>query len=147
MKNKEWIKKNYGIIIFSVVMLALSVYSKDIFYIWCLLYVLFIKLLLSHFIVGSRRKIINIIIWIFFAVTIVLVFYVNHYLPKGPFYSTGEYVCENDDRGPCHEQYIEDTRDLNIPYWAKILKSNVGLLLIGSLVFAGIISSKDRQLD
>jgi len=69
------------------------------------------------------------------------IYYVNHHLPHGPMYATGDVVCQNDDRGPCGEEYREDFENLDIPDWAKFLKgSEAGLLLMG-LVFAGIIAS------
>jgi hypothetical protein len=55
-------------------------------------------------------------------------YYVNHYMPHGPKYATGDYVCLNDGRGPCGEEYKEDLRGLEIPGWAIIFrKYGIGL--------------------
>jgi hypothetical protein len=69
------------------------------------------------------------------------VYYVNHYLPHGPMYATGDVVCQNDDRGPCGEEYREDFHRLDIPDWAKFFKGSEAELLLMGLVFAGIIAS------
>lgn len=70
------------------------------------------------------------------------IYYVNHYLPHGPMYATGEVVCQNDDRGPCGEEHKEDYRRLDIPDWAKLLKGSEAELLLMSLVVAGILASQ-----
>ena len=67
--------------------------------------------------------------------------YVNHYLPRGPMYATGDIVCLNNDRGPCGAERKEDYRNLNIPDWAKLLKGSEATLLLFALVLAGIIAS------
>jgi hypothetical protein len=69
------------------------------------------------------------------------VYYVNHYLPHGPMYDTGDVVCQNDGRGPCGEEYKEDFRSLDIPQWAKFLKGSEAELLLMGLVFAGCVAS------
>lgn len=68
-----------------------------------------------------------------------LLYYVNHYLPKGPEYPTGEVICRNDDRGPCYPEYIEDVRYLNISSWAKFFKKSEGELLWMALLFLGVV--------
>lgn len=61
---------------------------------------------------------------------------------------TGDVVCQNDDRGPCAEKFIEDTSNLNIPEWAKFFKQSEGMLLWMGLIFAGIvISTKKNEND
>jgi hypothetical protein len=87
------------------------------------------------------------IVWIGFVVISGLVFYVNHYLPHGPSYSTGEYVCINDDRGPCSLEYKEYLRNLNIPNWAKFFKKSEGELLWMGLLFLGMILPAYRSKD
>ena len=67
----------------------------------------------------------KIILWTSFFVVIGLIYYVNHYTPRGPMYDTGDVVCLNDDRGPCGEQYKEDVDSLNIPQWEKFFKKSV----------------------
>ena len=74
-----------------------------------------------------------------------MIFYVNHYLPHGPSYPTGDIVCQNDDRGPCREEYKEDLRGLNIPNWAKFLRGSEGWGLVIGLLIAGGVISKDKS--
>jgi hypothetical protein len=100
------------------------------------------KFLLSKNNKGNLRKILAIVIWTAFVIISGLGFYSKYYLPHGPSHPTGEYVCYNDGRGPCNEVYKEDTSKLNIPDWAKFLRSSGGLLLIFGLLFAGICISK-----
>lgn len=86
------------------------------------------------------------LIWASFFVVSIMIYYVNHYMPSGPSYPTGEYVCINDDRGPCSPEYKEDLRGLNIPNWAKFFKRSESELLWIGLLLAGIIaSSKLRE--
>ena len=59
---------------------------------------------------------------------------------EAPMVPTGDYVCKNDDRGPCGEKYIEDVRDLDIPNWAKFFKKSDGEILLFGLIFAGIVA-------
>jgi len=59
-------------------------------------------------------------------------------MPQGHLVGTGDYDCAYDGRGPCGEIYKEDMSKLNIPYWAKVLKSNMGIGLIFALVFLGM---------
>lgn len=67
-----------------------------------------------------------------------VVFYVNHYLPHGPKYPTGDYECQYGDRGgSCGEVYAEDMRNLNIPAWAKFIRGGEGMLLLIGLIVAG----------
>jgi len=90
----------------------------------------------------NKKLVLNIaiiIVWVSFVITSGLVFYVNHYMPHGPSYATGEYVCENDDRGPCGPEYKEDTQNLNIPNWAIFIKNSEGQLLWMGLLFLGVI--------
>ena len=66
---------------------------------------------------------------------------VNHHLPRGPMYATGDVVCLNDDRGPCADEYRENFQHLDIPVWAKFLKGKRAELLLMAMVFAGIMAS------
>lgn len=68
------------------------------------------------------------------------IYYANHHLPRGPMYATGDVVCQNDDRGPCGEEYREDVRGLDIPDWAKFLKGSKGDLLFMGFIVAGIFA-------
>jgi hypothetical protein len=86
-----------------------------------------------------------IVIWIAVIVVGGLTYYVNHYLPHGEEYSTGEYVCPNDTSGPCREQYKEDLRGLDIPEWAKFLRKSDGQLVFFGLLFAGLTLSSWKK--
>ncbi|KKP90716.1 MAG: hypothetical protein UR94_C0024G0028 [Parcubacteria group bacterium GW2011_GWA2_36_10] len=87
----------------------------------------------------TRIKYLTIIVWVCFFTVTGFIYYVNHYLPKGPLFSTGDIICMNDGRGPCAPEYIEEVRDLNIPGWAKFFKKSEGELLWMALLFLGII--------
>lgn len=65
-------------------------------------------------------------------------------MPHGPMIDTGDIVCQNDDRGPCGEKYIEDTRGLDIPNWAKVLRES-GVMLLFGLAFAGICAGRKND--
>jgi hypothetical protein len=58
------------------------------------------------------------IVWIVYIVLLVLIFYVNWFMPHGEFIPTGY----DDDEG--REIYVEDVRELNIPNWAKFLRTH-----------------------
>jgi len=91
-------------------------------------------------------SILIIIIWVSIFVVPFLIYYVNHYLPKGTYYPTGEIICKYGDRGPCKEEYKEYVRDLNIPDWAKFFKTN-GLILWYGLFLVGAIMSGKKDKD
>jgi hypothetical protein len=80
--------------------------------------------------------------WALFFVTGGLTYYVNHYMPHGPSYPTGEIVCENDDRGPCGEEYKEDMRRVPIPEWAKFLREYFILVLMPLGVGATLLTAR-----
>ncbi len=84
------------------------------------------------------------IVWITSFVILGLTFYVNWYLPHGPFYPTGEYVSRYEG-GPMVEEYKEDLRELNIPNWAKLLRNDNGFFLWMVLVIAGLIISNEAK--
>lgn len=79
--------------------------------------------------IGSTQpKIAGIVVGVFgtcAAVAFTLTFYVNYYMPRGPQYPSGDIVCMNDGRGPCGEEMLEDTSNLNIPNWATFLRKNI----------------------
>ena len=96
----------------------------------------------KKFVTTNRKLIINIattVVWIGFLSVSGAIYYVNHYLPKGREFPTGEVVCMNDDRGPCAPEYIEDVTELSIPDWAKFFKKSEGQLLWMGLLFTGIV--------
>lgn len=62
--------------------------------------------------------------------------YVNWGMPHGPMINTGYEECIEDAKGnqKCGDRYVEDTRRLNIPEWAKFLKDNREILVLVFLV-------------
>lgn len=143
---KDKVTKHLILIIISILLISLDIFWREIFFTLFLAYGLFIKFLLSAIARGNLKKILAAIIWISFAVIFGLTIYVNYYMPHGPNYPTGEVVCQNDDRGPCREKYMEDLGNLNIPNWAKFLRRSEGTLLLMGLLFAGLtISNKDEK--
>jgi len=138
----EFIKKHTGLIILAIALVSFDVFSKELFFTQLLIYGLFIKLLLSDRLSDKRRKILFVMIWSAFVVIGGLTAYVNWYLPHGPLIDTGDITCANDGRGPCGESYIEDTRGLNIPDWAKFLRTSEAELIILGLALAGILANK-----
>lgn len=91
-----------------------------------------------------EKKLLGIIIWTLFFINIVLTVYVNYCLPHGLSYSTGDIVCQNDGRGPCGESYREDLSQVDIPDWAKFIRSN-GIFLFFVLGIAGVIVSNKNE--
>lgn len=90
----------------------------------------------------DRRKVVTlltILVWIGFLVVAGLMYYANHYAPKGPLVSTGDVACEYENRGSCSEEFIEDTRNLNIPGWVVFFKKSEGYLLLMGLAFLGVV--------
>ena len=145
----NWRKQNWPLIFLIIVLLSLDLYRKELFFTIFIIYGLLIYLIASKLVNRKLRLVLAIIIWVAFSIVGGLIYYVNHYLPHGPSYSTGEYVCMNDDRGPCSLEYKEDLRNLNIPNWAKFFKEGKGMLLWFGLGFAGIVTSnkKDEEIE
>jgi hypothetical protein len=67
-------------------------------------------------------------IWVIVVIIAGGVYYVNHYMPHGPKHNVGD------------ETYWEDVSGLNIPDWAKFLRTR-GIVLFMSLAFVGILVS------
>ncbi len=82
---------------------------------------------------------ITIIIWTTIVILAGLTYYANHYIPDGPQYPAGDYICLNDGRGPCGPKYKEDLSQTDIPDWAKFFKTNNALMLIIGLALIDII--------
>lgn len=70
--------------------------------------------------------------------------FVNWTMPHGPMIPTGLDVCEYDKF--CREKYIEDTRGLDIPEWAKVVRRHGGFHAL-SLIFLGIFFSANSKKD
>lgn len=140
----NWLKENWLMIILIVILISLDIFMGELFYTILLFYGLLIKFFFSNLVTGKLRKILVITIWTIFIIIFSLGYYVNNYLPHGHLYPTGDIVCMNDDRGPCKEEYVEDMRELNIPDWAKFIRNN-GILLLMGLGFAGLVLSKRNK--
>lgn len=84
-------------------------------------------------------------VWTLFFGVAALTFYVNHYMPHGPSYDTGDVVCQNDGRGPCGELYKEDLSAVNIPDWAKFLREDFVLVLVGLGILGFYLSAKAKE--
>jgi len=82
-------------------------------------------------------------VWGAFVIVLGLIYYVNHYLPRGQFYNTG-FEAE-DASGHMQEVYKEDLRGLNIPHWAKFFKSSESSLLWIGLLIAGLVISGNKH--
>lgn len=136
------IKKHLGLIILTVVAILFDIFAKELLFTLLLAYGLFIKYLLSDTTSNEIRKVLAVQIWAMFALASFLLYYSNNQFPRGPMIDTGDVVCENDDRGPCHEKYIENTSNLNVPDWVKFFKGSEGSLLWMGLLLAGIVASK-----
>lgn len=72
----------------------------------------------------KRWKLIQVAAWTYVVVIGGATAYGNNIYPHGPAIHTGEYVCRNDDRGPCGEATIENSRRLNVPAWVKLARAN-----------------------
>src|SRR4030042_5336050 len=120
------LKKHLGLIILAIILISLDIYIKELFFTIFLFYGLVIKFFLSEFMSKKLRKVLSVITWTIFLMVTFLFYYSNHYSPRGPMIDTGDVVCQNDGRGPCAEKFIEDTRSLNIPGWAKFFKESGG---------------------
>jgi energy-coupling factor transporter transmembrane protein EcfT len=148
METNKILKQYSGVIIVSIVLIGLYLFHRDSFFLIIWAYGLGLYLISKLPIPKKVLKIVSICLWICFAVFSFLFYYSNHHYEKGPMFDTGDVVCQFDDRGPCAEQYIEDPRYLNIPWWAKLFKTSAGeLLWIGTFLAAGIVSatSKDNK--
>lgn len=137
-KTETFLIENKWLIITGVILSTLSLFRGSYFLIIILLYILFIKIFLSDVISAKIRKYTVNLFWVIGISLSVATIYVNYHLPHGPTYPTGEIVCQNDDRGPCREEYEEDMRNVDIPDSAKFIRENFGITLI-ALVFAGIV--------
>lgn len=143
---KNFLKKYKWWIIFGVLAVLVDTLTRYLFFTIIFSYVLFIKFLLSNFLKEKSRKIIKIIILIILISSSGLTIYVNYYLPHGQMIDTGETeeVCIGDRNCKEVERYVEDTRNLNIPDWAKFLR-RYGNMMFFALFFAFIVSMKKEE--
>lgn len=93
----------------------------------------------------KNYNILGIIVWWIFAILIGLTIYVR-FLPHGPMLNMGEDCFETNDgrTTTCGDRYVEDTRRLNIPEWAKFIRgdSRFILFLIGLPILAMYLQTK-----
>ena len=89
-------------------------------------------------------RVLGIVIWIILVAFSGLVFYVNHYLPHGPMYATGDVVCQDDNQGQCGPGYKEDLSLVNIPAWAKDVREYWLLPWIGLILLGGLASGRPK---
>jgi|GEM_PF-6557750 len=141
------LKKHSGLIVLSIVLISFDILLKQLFYTGFLLYGLLIRFFLSDSMNEKFRKVLKKAIWTSVLVILFLLYYSNHNFPRGPRIYTGDIICRNDDRGPCTETFIEDTRNLDIPEWVKFFKGSKGELLLFGLLFAGIAVGKEKGKD
>lgn len=99
----------------------------------------------------ETAKVLAKVVWVVFFIIAGLTFYVNHYMPHGPSYPSGDIICQNDGRGPCGESLIEDMSELDIPGWAKFLRRYMVLVFltigIGGLYLSAIANGKIKSYD
>lgn len=146
--NKEkfngFFKESGGMIFLSIILALLGLIQKELFFIIVLFYIYLIKFFASDFLGKKARKRISIGIWVACIITFASGYYVNHYLPQGEMYTTGEIVCLNDGRGPCGEEHREDLIGLDNPNWAIFLKEYDTVLLM-ALVLAGLSTMRNSE--
>lgn len=84
-------------------------------------------------------------IWLILTVILITTIYANNHYPHGTTIHTGEFSC-NDNGGGCAEDTKEDTRNLNIPQWAKFVKDNTNMAILAFFVLgiAGLAMSNDE---
>ena len=149
MKHLKWniLKKHIGLVLLIIIVILYDVFYGGLFLSVLLLYGLFIKFLLSDLLSINLSKALSKLVWLAFFLSVFFVYYSNHYFPKGSRVYTGDIVCQYDDRGPCRERYIEDTRNLDIPEWGKFFKSSKGELTVFGLLFAGIVVINKKKIN
>ena len=88
----------------------------------------------------------EIIVWGLMVILILATIVSNWMMPRGTFVDTGDVSCP--DVGQCQEQYYEDTSNVNIPSWARLLR-NDGFILpaiaLGVLGSYTTIQRKNQQ--
>lgn len=86
----------------------------------------------------------NIIVWTAFLALIIATAYSNWHYPHGPVTYTGELLCP-EQGGQCREKSVEDTRKLDIPEWAKFVRTGESSFFIIVLGAAGIYVAYKRE--
>ncbi len=146
MRSPKLIKKYYGVIIISLILIGLYLFHKDSFFLIIWAYGLGLYLFVKLPVPMKVRKAVSIIIWFALAIACGLTYYSNHYLEKGSLVETGFNTCEFKDSGPCGNEVKEDTRNLNIPVWGKFFKDS-GIHVVFAILFAAIIISGSMKKE
>lgn len=81
-----WIKQKRTWVLLAVILIALDIYHKEVFFSVLLAYGLTIKFFLSDYLSPKLRKIFAVAIWTTLMVLVGVTVYVNYYLPHGPSY-------------------------------------------------------------
>lgn len=136
----KWLNENLGKVILSIVLIGLSIWHSDPFFVVLLVYGMGLYLIITK--IKSKRILLVLVITIWAAFTGVtgLTVYVNYWMPHGPSYYDGN-TCEFSDDGPCRDIYREDLSKVNIPEWAKFFRDDAGKVLWYGLLLAGILVS------
>lgn len=92
----------------------------------------------------SAWKVWEILVWALLIVLIVATVISNWFMPRGNFIDTGDVNCP-DNGGQCREVYYEDSRNLDIPSWAKSLRNDGFLLPAIGLGVLGSYTSSQRK--
>ena len=144
---KNIFKERPRLTIFSFLFIGFDIYFGQLSWTPVVVFVLIMSLLLDGTIKDKLMKKIKILAWCLVSIGVVLTIYVQYWIPHGPMINTG-YDCveTNDGRTTeCGDQYVEDTRNLRIPDWAKFLRTSESFLLIFALVSVGVIASKKED--
>lgn len=99
---------------------------------------------------SKRYNVLRKVTWILCLVTFAFIFYVNWYMPHGPMINSGTEICwdpRGGEGGQCKDEYVEDTRSLNIPLWAKFLRENTDNFLWGFIVLIVFFEYKYKLKD
>lgn len=144
----NFFKKHTGIILLSVLLLSLGIYHRDLFFIIVLAYTYIIKFLLSDILKKKTRKNIAMSLLVFIGIIFVLVLYANNFMSRGETIDLTEYGCEpSQNREEYEDCYREDMRNLQIPEWAKFLRSNwlvIEFALIG-MALVSYYKEEDKE--
>lgn len=96
-----------------------------------------------------RPRTARIATWIFAALAataLALTFFVNRTMPHGPKYYSDEVICTHEG-GDCGEALVEDMSQLDIPDWAKFLRSHMiwtWFFLVGGTVLCHARSTQKK---
>ena len=143
---KRLLEYKYWLVV-GITIFAFGVFTKEPLLVALFPYVGFLSFLLEAKISRKIRIVISSTIFLAFAVLIGMIFYSHQFLPRGEFYQTGEFVCQNEEGGPCAPEVREDLRNLNIPAWAIFVRTSAGKLLAFALCFAAIVSIKSGDSE